>query len=147
MPERITDTLLVVESFKDRSGTEYLPGDRVPIRHRNIRRLAAEQPELFVMEFATEPVDLEWLAELEVKYEEKYRVVKQARDGEKDRRERALRDELKEQNRSQPELERRFEKQEAERRRREEEAREEREREELEREIALTSDLRGGFHF
>jgi hypothetical protein len=145
MPERVEETLLVVAAFKDRNGTEYVPGDRVPIRHRNIRRLAAEQPELFVMEFATEPVDPEWLAELEVEYEEKYRVVKQARDGEKDRQQRALRDELKEQNRGEPELERRFKQQENERKRREQQAREE--REVLEREIEFSSDFRSGFNF
>jgi hypothetical protein len=146
MPERIEETLLVVAAFRDR-GTDYVAGDRVPIRHRSIRRLAAKHPELFAMEYSTEPVDLEWLAELEVGYEEKYRVVKQARDGEKDRQQRALREELKSQDRSQPVLERLFAKQEAERHRREEEAREEREREELEREIAFTDDLRSGFNF
>jgi hypothetical protein len=41
MPEKIEETLLVVEGFKDR-GTEYWPGDRVPVRHRAIRRIAAQ---------------------------------------------------------------------------------------------------------
>jgi hypothetical protein len=46
----------------------------------------------------------------------------------KARHERAQREELEEQNRAQPDLERRFAKQEAEKRKREEKAREERER-------------------
>jgi hypothetical protein len=146
MPQRIEDTLLVVESFKS-DGVEYVAGDRVPTRHRSIRRIAAASPQFFAMEYGTEPLDLHWLASIEAEAEGRYEAVKRRREAEKGQRERALREELKSQNRSQPELERRFEKQEAERRRREEEAREEREREELEREIALSSDLRSGFNF
>jgi hypothetical protein len=146
MPQLVTDTLLVVESF-EQNGVEYRAGDRVPTRHRAIRRIAAQRPELFAMEVATEPLDLEWLASIEADAEGRYEAVKRLREAEKVQRDRALREELKSQDLPQPELERRFKKQEAERRRREEEAREEREREELEREIAFTDDLRSGFNF
>jgi hypothetical protein len=146
MPELVTDTLLVVESFKS-DGVEYLAGDRVPTRHRAIRRIAAASPQFFAMEYGTEPLDLRWLASIEAEAEGRYEAVKRLREAEKGQRERALREELKSQDRGQPELERRFEKQEAERRRREEEAREEREREKLEREIEFSSDLKSGFHF
>jgi hypothetical protein len=133
------------ESFKH-DGTEYVAGDRVPVRHRAIRRIAAQSPQFFRMEFATADLDLEWLASLEVDAEGRYEAVKRRREGEKDRRERALRDELKSHDRRQPELERRFKEQEAERRRREKEVREEIERREIEREIEYSSDLRSGFN-
>jgi hypothetical protein len=146
MPERIEDTLLVVSHFQDR-GVDYRPGDRLPLRHRRVRQLAAERPELFRMEFSTEPVDLNWLAGLEAGFEERYQAVKREHERQKDRQERALREELQEQNRGQPELERRFKKQEGERKRREREAREEREREALESRIEIGGDLRSGFNF
>jgi hypothetical protein len=146
MPELITDTILVVEAF--RSGDmEYRRGDRVPTRHRAIRRIAAASPHLFAMEYGTEPLDLEWLASIEADAEGRYEAVKRLREAEKGQRERALREEMKEQERGQPELERRFKKQEDEREKREQEVLREREREELEREIAFTSDLRSGFNF
>jgi hypothetical protein len=47
-----------------------------------------------------------------------------AREAEKERRERAVRDELKEQNAGQPDLEKRYAKQEGDRKKREEQARE-----------------------
>jgi hypothetical protein len=147
MPELITETLLVVAPFKDR-GTEYLRGDRVPVRHLHIRQIAREQPELFAMEYAAEPLDLKWLARVEEDFEEQYRAVKHAREEEKARRKRALREEFESQDRPQPELERRFAKQEADDRKREKEAREEREREAVERDIALIGDeFRSGFNF
>jgi hypothetical protein len=114
MPELITETLLIVTPFKHR-GTEYERGDRVPIRHRAIRRLAAERPEWFAQEYAPEPVDLEWLASLEAGFEDRYLAVKRAREEAKARQERALRAELEEQSAPQPELERRFARQEEER--------------------------------
>jgi hypothetical protein len=107
----------------------------------------AERPEFFAMEYATEPLDLDWLASLDGDAEERYEAVKRLREGQEERRKRALREELEEQNRAQPDLERRFRQQENERKRREQEAREEREREALEREIELAGDLRSGFHF
>ena len=58
------DTLLVTAPFKH-AGETYERGDRLPVRHRWVRRVADEQPELFAMEFAPEPVDRAWLAELE----------------------------------------------------------------------------------
>jgi hypothetical protein len=147
MPELITETLLIVTPFKHR-GTAYERGDRVPIRHRAIRRLAAERPEWFAMEYAPEPVDLEWLASLEAGFEAKYDAVRRAREEAKVRQERALRAELREQNTPQPELERRYAKQEAERLAAEAEAREEREREQLEEQVAIVGDdLRIGFNF
>lgn len=146
MPERIEDTLLVVAAFKH-EGTEYLAGDRLPIQHRWVRRLASAQPELFVMEFATEPVDQVWLAGLEPAFEERYEAALRARNGRKERQERALRAELEEQNRGQPDLERRFKKQEAERRRREEEKRAEREREAIEQNLAARGELVSGFNY
>jgi hypothetical protein len=146
MPQRIEDTLLVVESFKS-DGEEYLAGDRVPTRHRAIRRIAAERPELFAMEWSTEPVDLQWLASIEAVAEGRYEAVKRLREAEKGQRERALREEMKEQERGQPELERRYRRQQEEQKKREQQVLEEREREELEREIAFTSELRSGFNF
>ena len=145
--QRIEDTLLVVAPFQGQNGTQYLPGDRLPIRHRWVRRLAAEHPEFFVMEFATEPLDLRWLASIEADAEERYEAVKRLREAEKGQRERALRQELKEQEAPQPVLERRFRQQENERARREREAREEREREELESRIEIAGDLRSGFNW
>ena len=95
------------------------------------------------MGFAPEPVDLEWVASIEDDSEERYKALLRAREAEKARQAQALRDELKAQDAPQPELERRFKKQEAERKKREEQMREEREREKLERRIELT----GGFHY
>ena len=147
MPELITETLLITTPFKHQ-GTDYEPGDRVPIRHRAIRRLAAERPEFFRMEYAPEEVDLGWLAKLEVEYEERYRAVKREREEAKVRHERAQREELKSQDAPQPELERRFKAQEAEERRREERVREEREREKVEQQLAVIGDgPLSGFHY
>jgi len=143
MPELVIETLLVVERFSDR-GTDYVPGDRVPIRHRRIRQLAQANPGWFRMEFETEELDLQWLAGLEVGFERKYEAVLHAREEEKARRKRALRRELETQDIPDHELERRFKRQEAERKEREREIKEEREREVVEQSIALTG---GGFHF
>jgi hypothetical protein len=140
----ITETLLVTAPFKDR-GVEYLRGDRVPIRHRRIRQVARDHPELFAMEFAPEPVDPEWLANLDLEYEERYRQVKRGREEQKVRQQRALRQELESQDIPDHELEKRFKKQEAEREKREQEAKEERERESVERNIVVIGEQ--GFHF
>ena len=64
------------------------------------------------MEIAPEPVDLKWVASIEDDSEERYKAVLAAREAEKERRERAVRDELKEQNAGQPDLEKRYAKQE-----------------------------------
>jgi hypothetical protein len=138
VPELITDTLLVIENFTH-DGVRYVAGDRVPTRHRAIRRIAASSPQFFAMEYSTEPLDLHWLASLEAEAEERYEAVKRLREAEKGQRERALRQELKDQERGQPELERRFKEQEKARKRREREAREERERDALEQQVPLTT--------
>jgi hypothetical protein len=76
------------------------------------------------------------------------RPVKRQREAEKREGERALRQEFKEQDAPQPELERRFKEQEGERKRREQEAREEREREEVEKDMALVGyGYQSGFNF
>jgi hypothetical protein len=139
----ITETLLVTAPFKDR-GVEYLRGDRVPIRHRRIRQIAAKHPELFAMEYAPEPVDRQWLSDLDVESEERYRQVKRGREEQKARQKRAIRQELESQDLPQPELEKRLRKQEEEEEKRKQELREEREREAVERDVALTGE---GFHF
>lgn len=142
MPELITETLLVTAAFKH-DGVDYFRGDRVPVRHRAIRRIAAASPHLFAMEYAPEDLDLEWLAAIELEAEERYRTAKQASEAEKERQKRALREELKAQDRPQPELERRFRKQQEEEEKRKQQVREERDREEIERRI----DLVGGSGF
>jgi hypothetical protein len=143
MPELISETLLVVAPFKDR-GVEYLRGDRVPVRHRRIRQIARDHPELFAMEFASEPVDPEWLANLDLEYEERYLQVKRGREEQKARQKRAIRQELESQDLPQPVLERRFREQQEEEEKRKQQVREEREREVVERDVALTGE---GFHF
>jgi hypothetical protein len=147
MPELITETLLVVEPFKDR-GTDFLRGDRVPLHHRRIRQLAAKEPGWFRMEYAPEEVDLGWLAGLEAEYEDRYHVVKREREEAKVRQERALREEIASQDRPQTELERRFKRQEDAERKRKEEIREEREREKVEQQAAIIGDgPLSGFHY
>ena len=138
----ILETLLVVEPFTH-AGETYERGDRLPVRHRWVRNVARENPTRFRMEYATEDVDLRWLASIEDDSEERYHAVLASREAEKARRERTLRDELKTQEAPQPDLEHRFKKQQAEDRKREEQMREEREREEIERAV----ELQGGFHF
>jgi hypothetical protein len=78
MPELIPVTLLVVERFKHK-GEEYDRGDRLPLRHRRVRRVASENPELSRIEYAPEDVDLHWLASLEGDSEERYKAVLRAR--------------------------------------------------------------------
>jgi hypothetical protein len=107
MPELITETLLVVERFKHK-GEEYDRGDRLPVRHRWVRRVAAEHPDWFRAEYAPEDVDRHWLASLEDDSEARYQAVLRAREEGKARHERAQRDEPAEQNASQPDLERRI---------------------------------------
>jgi hypothetical protein len=133
-PLRVEESLFVVVEFKDQ-GVEYRPGDRAKIRHRSIRLLALANPDWFRMEYETAPVDLDWLRELEARAEEDFRAAKRAIDGRKAAGERALRDELKQQNESQPRLERKFRKQDEERARLEEERREQAERQEIEKQI------------
>ena len=145
MPELITETLLVTVPFKDR-GVDYVVGDRVPVRHRAFRRLAAQHPSWFAMEFAPEDLDLEWLGTLEVEAEEKYKVQKRLGEEQKARQKRAVRHELENQDLPQPELERRFKKQEAEEEKRKEKMREERERETVESNV-LIGERYSGFNY
>jgi hypothetical protein len=84
MPQRIEDTLLVIVPFKS-NGVNYLAGDRVPTRHRAIRRIAAASPELFAMEYGTEALDLEWLARLEAEAEGRYEARQASARGRKAR--------------------------------------------------------------
>jgi Skp family chaperone for outer membrane proteins len=148
-PRRIESTLLVVESFTDQGGTEWRSGDRASLGYRNVRRAAREHPEWFRMEFETLPVDLEWLADLDAKYDADYQQAKRVREEAEARRQRAIREEFEAQghgpSRNQRELERRFKQQEKERAEREKAARADRERQQLEKEFAL--DVRPGFHF
>ena len=51
MPELITETLLVDTPFVH-AGDQYERGDRLPVRHRWVRRVAREHhPEWFRMEY------------------------------------------------------------------------------------------------
>ena len=139
MPEKITDTLLVVEPFTT-AGVEYFVGDHVPTRHRAIRRVAAAHPDWFRMEYETAELDLEWLAAIEAEAEGRYQHAKRLKEAQKGQRERALREELKAQDQPQPDLERRYRQQQEEQRKHEQLAREERERELIESQAApLTS--------
>jgi hypothetical protein len=144
-PLRVEESLFVVEAFQDQ-GVEYRPGDRAQIRHRSIRLLALENPEWFRIEFETAPIDLDWLRGLEERAEANYRAAKQAIEDRKAAGERALRDELKHQNESQPHLEKRFKRQEAERDRYERERREQAERRALEADL-VAANLGSGFHY
>jgi hypothetical protein len=146
MPRRIEDTLLVTAPFKH-DGTEYVRGDRVPVRHRAIRRIAAASPQFFAMEYETEDLDLGWLAGLEVEAEGRYEASLRRREEEKVQAKRALRDELKTQEQGQPDLEKRYAKQEKEEEKRKQALREEREREQLESEVAFADDYRSGFNY
>jgi len=146
MPELITETLLVTVPFKDR-GVEYFRGDRVPVRHRAIRRIAAQYPSWFAMEYAPEDLDLQWLAAIEEEAEEKYEAQKRLAEKQKARQKRALRHELESQGQpQQPDLERRFKKQEDEDRKRKEKVREEREREAVESNVII-GERYSGFNF
>jgi hypothetical protein len=148
MPERIETTLLVVEEFKDASGMEWRAGDRAPLSRRAVRLAALERPELFAVEFGTEPVDVERIRELHDGYEAAFRQAKRAQD---ERQKQAQREELEDQkaaDRDSAKLEGRYAKQERERAKREAEAREERERVALEAGIGpLTTSGRSGFNF
>ena len=137
MPDRIESSLLVVEDFRDSSGFEWRVGDRASLARSAVRRAAREQPELFRVEWGTELLDpeAEWFREVEARYEARYAEAKRQRDGAEQRRQQAIREELKEQQKGQPELERRYREQEREREKRAQRAREAFERERIEREL------------
>jgi hypothetical protein len=138
-PQRIESTLLVVEDFKDASGYEWRAGDRASLARAAVRQAATERPALFVMEYASEPFDpkADWFTALTETYEARYDARKKAREAKAETSERALREEMKKQQRGQPELERRYREQEREKEKRLEQAREHREREGIERELEL----------
>jgi hypothetical protein len=148
-PRRIESTLLVVEGFKDGSGFEYRSGDRAPLSRRSVRQAALANPELFVMEYETVPVDLPWLRDLDAERDAEFEQMKAARGTAEARREKALRKELEEQERGDPkDLVRRFERQEREREEHKKKLREARERQQLEAEFARdAAPLISGFHF
>ena len=137
MPERVESSLFVVEPFTDSAGSEWQPGDRAPLVQLAVREAAAANPGWFRVEFATEPFDpaAGWFREIVDRYEHEYAEAKRHRDGAEERRQAALRAELREQERSQPELERRYKRQEAEKAEREKRMREERERRQIENEM------------
>ena len=144
-PRRVESSLLVLEEFTDLGGTEWRPGDRAPLARRAVREAVLARPQLFGIEHEVLPVtqdDLDWLAELDAGYQERYQQVKAHRDGAEQRREQALREEMKAQNVGQPELERRYKRQQKERADREQQQAEERERRQIENELAYQS----GFH-
>ena len=145
MADLIEHTLLVVEAFKS-EGVEYRAGDRVPLRQRRIRRVALERPEFFRQEYATVPVDVARLAELDRAYDDAYDEALRIHGTAESRRKEAERAELEAQERAKPdqrELELRFEKQEAERRAREAKVGEDRKRETQEAYFASMS----GFNY
>jgi hypothetical protein len=137
MPERVESSLLVCEDFKDATGFEWRPGDRAPLARRAVRRAAIERPQLFRVEWGTEPLNPAepWFEEVVQHYEARYAEAKRQRDEAEQRRQQAIREELKQQEKGQPELERRFKKQEREREERAQRAREAFERERIEREL------------
>jgi hypothetical protein len=140
-PQRVESSLLVVAEFKDSGGADWRPGDRAPLARRAVRQAALERPDLFVMEYETADVDVDWLRELDASYTRQYEAIVKRREQEAEARERALRDELREQDRPDDrDLERRFKQQEAEKAERQKRARDKREREQIERELEL------GFH-
>jgi hypothetical protein len=139
--------VLVIVDCKDASGTEWKAGDRASLRHRAVREAVKAQPDWFVQEFETVPIDLDLIHRLDEQFEANYQEAKTARDGAEARRQRALRAELAEQERGQPELERRFKQQEKERAEREKRALEERERQQIESALASGDRRRVGFHW
>jgi hypothetical protein len=106
-----------------------------------------KHPAWFAVEFESAPVDLDWLREIDEKYEADLDAVKRRREEQKAREERVLREEFETQGKPDSEqrrLERAYEKQEREREQQRQRLVEERERQGLEREVAFG---RGGFHF
>ena len=57
---------------------------------------------LFAIEYATEPVDQAWLAEIDARYEADYQQAKAGRDAAEAARKKAVRDELAAQGRGDP---------------------------------------------
>jgi hypothetical protein len=147
-PRRVESSLLVVADFRDQDGDEWRVGDRAPLARAAVREAARERPELFAVEFSTEPFDPEagWFRQIDAKYEQEYERLKALRGGAEERRQQALRDELAAQNSpdsSQRQLERRYRKQEEELAKRQEQLKEARQRRRIESEMQFAP---GGFH-
>jgi hypothetical protein len=143
-PRRIESSLLVIEDFKDSAGHEWRSGDRASLARAAVRRAATERPELFRVEYATEELNPEedWFRAIVETAEARYEERKAAHEAEAETREKALRDEMKQQQRGQPDLERRYREQEAAKAERLKRARDEHERRRIEREIEFGL----GFH-
>jgi Skp family chaperone for outer membrane proteins len=138
-PQRVESSLLVVQEFTDSAGSEWRPGDRASLARAAVRRAATERPALFRVEYATEELDpeAEWFTAIVEEAEARYAQVKHRREGEAESREKALREEMREQQRGQPDLERRFREQEAAKEERLMQARDEQERRQIEAELEL----------
>jgi hypothetical protein len=138
-PQRIESSLLVVEPFKDASGYEWQAGDRASLARAAVRRAASERPQLFRVEYATEELDpsASWFQAVVEEYEARYAEAKRLRDGAEERRQKALHEELKEQEKGQPALEKRYREQERQREQRAQRVRARIEREKVERELEL----------
>jgi hypothetical protein len=141
MADLIESSLLVVADFRDSAGTAWRTGDRAPLACRAIREAARAHPDWFLVEFSTEPFDAQadWFREVEDRFQAQYEEAKRYRDGAEERRQRALREELRTQDAAQPGPERRFKAQEKERAEREKRRREELERRQIESELELAS--------
>jgi hypothetical protein len=135
MPERVENSLVVASDFKDADGHEWRQGDRASLARRAVRRAATERPEFFRVEYGTEAFDASapWFQTVVEDYERRYEQAKRQRDEAEERKQKALREELKAQKRGQPELERRYCEQEREREERAQRARKALERERIER--------------
>jgi hypothetical protein len=139
-PRQIETSLVVAAGFTDNNGVEWQAGDKAPLARRAIREAAAENGDLFRVEFETLPFDPEapWFRDVVADYERRYQELKRRRDSEEEQRQAALRAELEAQEkepRNPRSLERRYRKQEQEREQREQRARAERERRRLENEL------------
>ena len=138
-PQRIESSLLVVEPFKDAHGQEWQIGDRASLARAAVRRAALERPQLFRVEFSTEELDPQasWFKAIVEMHEARFASAKRHRAGAEERRRKALHEEMKQQQKSQPDLERRYRRQEKEREQRAQQAREAFERERIERELEV----------
>jgi hypothetical protein len=147
-PRRIETSLVVAEAFTDREGNQWKRGDRAPLARRAIREAAMQNPGWFRIEYET--VELtsreEWLAAIDERYEARYRQAKHHRDSAQVQEQAALRAEMKDQERGQPDLERRWKQQQKDREAREKARRADHERRQIENELELGA-LPGGFHY
>jgi hypothetical protein len=145
-PRLVEESVLVLVDFKDSTGTEWRAGDRASLRHRAVREAVKREPAWFSMEYETADVDLDLIHRLDEQFEAEFKRVKLERAEAGKRRERALCDELAEQERGQPDLERRYAAQERAREERRRKARDERERQQIESALASRDRRRVGFH-